>query len=445
MSSRTTITFYTNTFTANHAKYDSLTVYFPTDELTIDKARALVPNLTSLKADTDLASFVHGGEGDDRKLELRKLRSSKEAAAHFSLLAWSRFPDDVHKAANIRTTKELVDKNTTFLKVTLLVYSAQRCLDQSRPAAKTPLTSFQSLSIHVARSPHLLELVFQRIDEHKKGRLDIALLGREVMDANPYIKEVDDIRSSDKGGVELSVIRGQRVVEQEPKRATKVGKRNQSRKVPLKVDQMEEEEEGDGKEEKGEGKEEVGEEEDGEEEDEGEKEEGGNAKKRKEELEWMSYDLLWKIEANRELIVEAATRWEKVMAYVNLRPDGKYQLNWEDNEEAVVQLTNGQLDQLGLRSRLWPVPSSSSSSSSSSAARHVPMSEEEYEQWLAFKASRGPNKQKKNSAKQLKKKLQKKKAVDKDETQLDRAASTPDDGQGDSMEDEDAGNGVMDL
>jgi hypothetical protein len=437
MSSRTTITFYTNTFTANHAKYDSLTVYFPTDELTIDKARALVPNLTSLKADTDLASFVHGGEGDDRKLELRKLRSSKEAAAHFSLLAWSRFPDDGHKAANIRTTKELVDKNTTFLKVTLLVYSAQRCLDQSRPAAKTPLTSFQSLSIHVARSPHLLELVFQRIDAHEKGRLDIVLLGREVMDANPYIKEVNDIRSTDKGGVELSVIRGQRVVEQERKRATKVAKRHQSRKVPVNVDQMEEEEEE--REEKGEGKEEE-EEEDGEEEDEGEKEEGANTKKRKEELEWMSYDLLWKIEANRNLIVEAATRWEKVMAYVNLRPDGKYQINWEDNEEAVVQLTNGQLDQLGLRSRLWPVPSSSPSSSSSSAARNVPMSEEEYEQWMAFKASRGPNqqskKQKKNSAKQLKKKLQKRKVLDEDETQLDRAASTTDDGQGDSMEDE---------
>jgi hypothetical protein len=128
------------------------------------------------------------------------------------------------------------------------------------------------------------------------------------------------------------------------------------------------------------------------------------------------------------------------MAYVNLRPDGKYQINWEDNEEAVVQLTNGQLDQLGLRSRLWPVPSSSPSSSSSSAARNVPMSEEEYEQWMAFKASRGPNqqskKQKKNSAKQLKKKLQKRKVLDEDETQLDRAASTTDDGQGDSMEDE---------
>ena len=46
------------------------------------------------------------------------------------------------------------------------------------------------------------------------------------------------------------------------------------------------------------------------------------------------------------------------------------------------------------------------------------MSEEEYEQWMTFKASRGPNqqseKQKKNCAKLLKNKLQKSTAVDKD-------------------------------
>ena len=190
------VTFYTTSkIPRTHQQNKSTEVRVRTADIALDVVRKQFPITAELKTEEDYKKWIHS--------EGRKMGSKRETGVIATLRNWYRYPDPDDDANNVETSMQMISKNPTIVRKSIIVYCAWRdyCvvdLNGAAPRRQMSLSYFDDVDIAVIQSPHRLRLLFKafldasddEVKEYAGTRLKMKALAETVLFANPYIGSV---------------------------------------------------------------------------------------------------------------------------------------------------------------------------------------------------------------------------------------------------------------